>query len=501
MELETVAKVVGKTYAFVAEDAIHSHERLIRNLIENKRVPQTGWDDATIEYFMQRVSMMDSNNFIGRVGLGEREARIASDLVSRIHFRLGHGVGRSGDIAAIQPKAAGSSLLARVAEGMMLHLLQACGMQRAKACIILPIATGMSIVMCLLTLKQKRPTAKYVVWLRIDQKTCFKAINTTGFIPIVVDGILEGDAIASNIVELKRVLDEIPEEEITCVITTTSCFAPREMDRVEEVSVICKEKNVPHLINNAYGVQCSKCMHAVNEAMRVGRVDAVVQSTDKNFMVPVGGGVVCSQDKDFITHISKTYPGRASSAPVIDIFITLLSLGLDKYKNMVKDRKRLFIYLRDKLSKVAEKHGERVLSVKNNPISLAMTLTHVEKVLAADGKEVTAFGSTLFLKRVSGVRVVSTKATKELCGTTFKGYGAHHDDYPYAYMTAASAIGLTEDEVDVFAQRLDAALTKVHTKKKVKKENSEDVTTSTHPATMSSSQTTTTTTAATFLAS
>lgn len=47
---------------------------------------------------------MDSNNFLNSVGVGEREARVASGLVARRHFGLAHGIGRSGDIAAEQPK-------------------------------------------------------------------------------------------------------------------------------------------------------------------------------------------------------------------------------------------------------------------------------------------------------------------------------------------------------------------------------------------------------------
>ena len=47
---------------------------------------------------------MDSNNFRGTAGVGEREARVASALVARRHWNLGHGIGRSGDIAAEQPK-------------------------------------------------------------------------------------------------------------------------------------------------------------------------------------------------------------------------------------------------------------------------------------------------------------------------------------------------------------------------------------------------------------
>ena len=36
------------------------------------------------------------------------------------------------------------------------------------------------MVMTLLTLKEQRPGAKYVIWPRIDQKSCFKCILTAG---------------------------------------------------------------------------------------------------------------------------------------------------------------------------------------------------------------------------------------------------------------------------------------------------------------------------------
>ena len=48
-------------------------------------------------------------------------------------------------------------------------------------------------------------------------------------------------------------------------------------------------------MNNAYGVQSSKCMHILEEAgkrEKNRRVDAFVQSTDKNLMVPVGGSII-----------------------------------------------------------------------------------------------------------------------------------------------------------------------------------------------------------------
>ena len=50
----------------------------------------------------------------------------------------------------------------------------------AAAALIVPMATGMTLVLCMLTFRQFRPNAKYVLWPRIDQKSCFKSIVTAG---------------------------------------------------------------------------------------------------------------------------------------------------------------------------------------------------------------------------------------------------------------------------------------------------------------------------------
>ena len=51
----------------------------------------------------------------------------AAGLVSRRHFHLGHGIGRSGDLTEPQPKAAGSSLLNRLTNDLALDALRAAG--------------------------------------------------------------------------------------------------------------------------------------------------------------------------------------------------------------------------------------------------------------------------------------------------------------------------------------------------------------------------------------
>lgn len=68
-------------------------------------------------------------DLIENCGVGEREARIASSLVAERHFHLGHGMGRSGDIAEVQPKAAGSSLIAKLANSFALDVLKLTGIQ------------------------------------------------------------------------------------------------------------------------------------------------------------------------------------------------------------------------------------------------------------------------------------------------------------------------------------------------------------------------------------
>ena len=91
----------------------------------------------------------------------------------------------------------------------------------------------------------------------------------------------------TDIDAIKAALDE-HGERVLAIITTTSCFAPRVPDAVDKVAEICKTSNIYHVINNAYGLQCAKTSKLINRACVVGRVDAIVCSTDKNFLVPVG---------------------------------------------------------------------------------------------------------------------------------------------------------------------------------------------------------------------
>ena len=61
-------------------EALQRRRKLARVLLEHRKIPEEGWDDATIEWFIKDLSMLDSNNFIGNVGALDVVDR--SDLVA-----------------------------------------------------------------------------------------------------------------------------------------------------------------------------------------------------------------------------------------------------------------------------------------------------------------------------------------------------------------------------------------------------------------------------------
>lgn len=307
-----------------------------------------------------------------------------------------------------------------------------------------------------------------MIWSRIDQKTCLKAIASANLIPVVIEPVLCGDELQTDLPALEAKLEELGPENVTCIVTTTSCFAPRACDdvrsppaplsglcacvvpatgavslhclptlkqslycitaqassspdlgsstatalgasaravweaavwpasccmhlttaclhasssqpkcssaspdesrctlghcshsrllsmrdhrlplQVEGVARLCAAQDLPHIINNAYGVQSAQICARVTRACRVGRVDAIIQSTDKNFMVPVGGAILTAplQRPQLVEAVSSGYPGRASASAHVDLGITLLHWGRSGWLKVLGERESLFAYL------------------------------------------------------------------------------------------------------------------------------------------------------------
>jgi O-phospho-L-seryl-tRNASec:L-selenocysteinyl-tRNA synthase len=453
---EAVRRLVPGGFTGQSLDCLNQYSRRIRALLEGGQLPENGLSDFEVECLLLEVAQLDSNNFPGNAACGEREARVYSSLVRRRHFGMAHGVGRSGDLSEAQPKAVGSSLFYRVTDRLASDALRLAGMHRAvlREVTVLPMATGMTLAVCMMALKQDRPEgADLVLFTRVDQKSCFKSIAVAGCRALVVENRLDGDEVATDLAALEAAMLAEPggASRVRCVMSNTSAFAPRVPDRVDEIAKLCARHGVPHVINNAFGVQSSKAVEAINEAFRVGRVDAVVQSTDKNFLVPVGGAVVAGP---LVPQVCKMYPGRASMAPIMDLGITLLSMGKSGYLGLLADRKQLHKELLGRVTELAQRHGCRVLATSKNKVSIVIALDPLLEGRAG----ASSLGAKLFTKCVSGARVVTGVDEKVIDKHRFKGYGAHTDSYPVPYLTVSCAIGMTRSDADLLLQRLEKTL-------------------------------------------
>ena len=359
-------------------------------------------------------------------------------------------------------QAAGSSLLVKLTNILTKHALMVAGMLDVKAVTVLPVATGMAITLTLLAMKAARPkTARYVLWPRIDQKTCLKAVVSAGLEPVVIQNLLHGDQLSTDMDTLMAQVEQLGVDNIVCVVSTTSCFAPRGADKVVQIAKLCSSTGIGHIINNAYGVQSAALCKLITSAWRKGRVDAVVQSTDKNFMVPVGGAVIAAgPDSALIDAVNKIYPGRASLSPLLDMLMTLLHWGQKGWECVLHNREELFAYAKEKLEHVAAELSEKVLITPDNPISLALTLTMLQParenslVLQDSAKRASFLGSMLFKRSVSGTRVVTRGVRIQVAGVDFEGFGAHCNVYPNDYLTVAAAVGTSKQDILAFVAKL-----------------------------------------------
>lgn len=275
------------------------------------------------------------------------------------------------------------------------------------------MATGMTLALCLSTVKKTRPNASYVLWSRIDQKSCFKSILVANLSPVIIDTIQTENGLSTNLPAFEQKIDELGAENIVAIFSTTSCFAPRQFDDISALSMLAKDRNIPHIVNNAYGMQSKRIMNKIGSvcARKDCRLDLIVQSTDKNLMVPVGGALVAGNG-ELIEQVSKQYAGRASSSQTLDVFMTLLSLGKVGYLKLVESRASVFEYMKTQLMNLNESCVD-VIVTKDNPISIALALNSLESE--------TNLGAMLFKRGISGARFVSTGETKSIDGHTFQG--------------------------------------------------------------------------------
>jgi O-phospho-L-seryl-tRNASec:L-selenocysteinyl-tRNA synthase len=278
--LDKLKDTIPKSILTHGLTALGTESQPIKMLFEQRRMPQEGWKDSQVERLLNLFSTMDSDKDSKAVFLGEREGRVASPIVSKLAFGFHHGIGRSGDLTAAQPKAAGGSLMYYFANKLSSDAIKRFGTPNIKNAMIFPLATGMTLALALCAAR-KLTGGREVVFPRIDLKTPLKAIHLSGLQERIVEGEIIGDAVNVPV----RKIEKAVNENTAAILSTTTFFAPREPDKIKDIAKIAEEKKVPHIINNAFGAQSREIMKLVRGAVDAGRVDAVIQSTDKNYLM------------------------------------------------------------------------------------------------------------------------------------------------------------------------------------------------------------------------
>ena len=414
----------------------------IKILFEQKSVPKEPWSEEQIEFLLKTLSHMDTDKDDKAARVGEREARIASNLHLKISGGFCHGIGRSGFLTAPQPKAPGGSIMFELSNYLARNFLKNFGLPNIKDGIVVPLCTGMSLALCLGALKpdwnnEELLKKRTVIVPQIDHNAILKALELMGMKIKTVKGKIFGDAVRIPIEDIESNLDE----DCFAIISTTSFFPPRENDDLKEISKFAKENNLVHIILNAYGVQSPEWMAMIRSAIDAGRVDVIIQSTDKNFLTPIGGAVIASPSEDIITKISQAYAGRASATPVVNFLISMLSLGINGYQRLLMEQQENRKLLEEKLNGLAERVGERVLNIFN-PVAVAISLNKLKK------DQLYSLGGALYNLRVTGPRVFDPDQ---------KEFGTCCENYPTPYIVMNAAIGASSRDIELAVERLEKA--------------------------------------------
>ncbi|MFX0023415.1 MAG: O-phosphoseryl-tRNA(Sec) selenium transferase [Candidatus Hermodarchaeota archaeon] len=418
----------------------------IKILFEQRSVPKEPWTDEQIEFLLQTLSNMDTDKDGNAARVGEREARIASKLHLKTSAGFCHGVGRSGFLTAAQPKAPGGSIMYELSNYLARNILRENGLPNIKDAIVVPICTGMSLALTLGALNpwqsESNSTYKRTILVpQIDHKSLLKSINLMSFKAKIVPGKIFGDAVRIPIGDIKKNLDE----NCFAIISVTSFFPPREYDDIKEISKFAKENDLIHIVINAYGVQSPEWMSLIRSAIDAGRVDAIIQSTDKNFLTPVGGAVIASPIKENIIKISQAYAGRASATPVVNFLISILSMGISGYQKLIEEQQQNRKILEMKLKEIADKINERVLKIYN-PVAVALSLENM------NNEDLYSLGGALYNLRVTGPRVYNPKENV---------FGTCCSDYPTPYIVMNAAIGATEKDIISAVERFEKAYNQI----------------------------------------
>ncbi|MHA2424410.1 MAG: O-phosphoseryl-tRNA(Sec) selenium transferase [Candidatus Thorarchaeota archaeon] len=412
-----------------SETTLESLLSPIRNVLNQRRMPEKPFNDLQIELLLKLLSSLDTDKDLDAARVGEREGRVVSPKIEQLAAGFNHGIGRSGHLVAPQPKAPGASLMQQTANQVALDAIRRLGLGNVQSGMILPLSTGMAIGLSMAALRRERKI-KRVLYPRIDHTSPKRGITLSGLETTECPTILQDDSVHTDLGALERLMQTNDE---CAVLSTTTFFPPRESDPIKEIARLCEDHSIPLVVNNAYGVQSSSVMSTISAAIDAGTIDLIIQSGDKNFLTPVGSSIVVSPNENTLSSVAETYAGRATAAPVVQTFAALLALGLDGYSLLRDEQVRNRSMLYEHMIEISKKLKQRVLEVQN-PIAIAMTI---------DGMDAGKLGGRLYNRRVTGPRAINAG-----------DIGSCIDNYPHSYIVMNAAIGASETDIEKATTKL-----------------------------------------------
>ena len=428
--------------------SLQEFEKKMIDFLSRRMVPEHGWSVKEIQQFLTALSQFDTSNDPGSIRIGEREARISTDLLNDTSFGFNHGVGRSGNISASQPKAVGASILQSVLNTAILHFIKDLGITNLRSACVLPMSTGMTLGLSLRGFDQDPFSSKpkKVIMPRVDHLSPKKGIELMRYQIKPVEtkfgqNYFAPDGVYCDPKDIESAIDD----ECFAIISTSTFFAPRVPDPIKEIAKLAQKHNLVHIINNAYGLQSDSIVQLIRSAIDSGRVDAIVSSTDKNFLCPVGGSVVYGPADSLQDQVSKVYAGRATATPYVQLLISLLAMGKIEYLKYRTEQAKNKRVLDDSLESLANQLNEKIIK-DNNPVSTAMTLTNLSS------EQVAELGGHLYNLRITGPRVVDPRRNSfGCCSELLK--------IPYVVMNAA--IGSSPRDIEKAVQKLGQAISSI----------------------------------------
>ncbi len=436
-----------------------AHWKFITNILDQRSLPEDPWDEPKIKQLLTLLNYIDSDKDPGSIRIGEREGRIATPYLGDLCANFCHGVGRSGNLTAAQPKAAGASLMQNLTNKLVLSLITSVGIPNLKGALTVPMGTGMSIALalrgCLNHFGVDIHRHPDILMTQVDHNSPHKGIEFIGGQIQTIPGKFGRNHYAEegvfvDIEDLQQVY-ESRRNSVSAIVSNSAFFAPRVPDNLKQIAKFAQEHNLIHIINNAYGIQSKKISTLIRKAIDAGRVDAIIQSTDKCFMTPVGGAVITSPREEIITSISQAYAGRASASPVVQLLVSLLSMGKSGYRKRMEEQLKNRLLLDQQMLSLANSHHERLITC-NNPVSCAMTLSQL------NSDQITKLGGFLYNMRVTGPRVVNIHQSEfGTCTTKDQMMDAAID----SYIVMNAAIGVDPIHISEAIIRLDKAFSQL----------------------------------------